>query len=365
MDSFRRTLSTPTKLLLALCVVQGVCLIAGLWIRGQFQDSVLDAMTQYAVKEGRQLTASEARGVELLVGFVSFAWICGLQTSAAWLIIQRVLNEEIRRANGAQESALLKAKELVRTRDAVIFGLAKLAESRDPETGHHLERLSMYSMKLASALRKLPRYRDIVTPSFVRTIGISSVLHDIGKVGVEDAVLLKPGKLTEDERMRIKTHTMLGGECIMEIERRLGDSEFLRMAREIAFHHHERWDGDGYPAGLKTESIPLAARIVAICDVYDALSVTRVYKPAFPHDFCVQEIRKGAGTQFDPELVKVFLTISDQFRDISIKFSDIAKRSGNTTDEQERLLISIFDAERESIANRVQATGSRPMIGAN
>jgi response regulator RpfG family c-di-GMP phosphodiesterase len=234
----------------------------------------------------------------------------------------------------------------------VIFGLAKLAESRDPDTGHHLERIALYSTRIAQAVRRHPKFRDVVTAQFVRTIGISSALHDIGKVGVEDAILLKPGLLTDAERHRIQVHAALGGDCIRQIERRLGNSTFLSMAREIALYHHERWDGQGYPHGLKAEDIPLAARIVSIADVYDALSVKRVYKEALPHEVCIDKIRREAGKQFDPDLVEVFLSIEPQIAEISARLKgqsreqvdlgelfDIAHRTpARMTPEQEQLL---------------------------
>jgi response regulator RpfG family c-di-GMP phosphodiesterase len=172
------------------------------------------------------------------------------------------------------------------------------------------------------ALRRLPTYRDQITPAFIRLIGISSALHDIGKVGVEDQILLKPGALSDDERLRMQLHTRLGSDCIQEIETQLGTLNFLQMAREIALYHHERWDGRGYPTGLAGEAIPLAARIVAIADVYDALSVRRVYKTAMPHQQCVDIIRREAGKQFDPALVEVFLSIADEFAEIARQFSE-------------------------------------------
>ena len=136
--------------------------------------------------------------------------------------------------------SLERYSDLLRTRDAVIFGLARLAESRDPETGDHLERVALYATRLASALRRDPRYRGQLTSSFVKLIGISSALHDIGKVGVEDSILLKPGELEEAERRMMQLHAEIGGKCVCEIESRLGRSNFLQMAREIAFCHHER-----------------------------------------------------------------------------------------------------------------------------
>jgi putative two-component system response regulator len=170
-------------------------------------------------------------------------------------------------------------------------------------------------------MRRHPKFQNVVTRSFVNSIGISSALHDIGKVGVDDAVLLKPGPLTSDEYRRIQQHAVIGGECIRQIQRRVGDPMFLELSREIALHHHEKWDGQGYPQGLAGEEIPLAARIVAIADVYDALSVRRVYKDPYPHEVCVEKIRRDSGHHFDPDIVEVFLTIQHEFRETAARFA--------------------------------------------
>lgn len=258
---------------------------------------------------------------------IAFVWTWLLLSVATYLLTARINSDERTRNAQREHDALRSAQDLLRTRDAVIFGLAKLAESRDPETGQHLERISLYSTRLATALRSVPRYHGQVTPGFIRLLGISSVLHDIGKVGLEDTVLLKPGRLTLDERLKMQQHTIVAGDCLREIEQRLGASNFLQTAREIAVHHHERWDGNGYPVGLKGEDIPLAARIVSIADVYDALSSKRVYKEAFSHEECVRLIREGAGSQFDPELVEIFLSIESDFAAIAVRF-------GNQRDSQ-------------------------------
>jgi putative two-component system response regulator len=297
-----------------------VGLAAGLWI----QHSVLEAMSHGPIGGNGTAAASEMSGsTRLAVHGLTFAWIIGLQGGAAWLVFSRMHGEQQRLQNQSQEESLLRAREVLRTRDAVIFGLAKLAESRDPDTGHHLERIALYSTRLATAMRRHAKFRTVITRSFVHSIGISSALHDIGKVGVEDAILLKPGPLTAEEYSRIQLHTVLGGDCIRQIQRRVGDPMFLELAREIAMHHHERWDGGGYPHGLAGEEIPLAARIVAIADVYDALSVRRVYKDPYPHEVCVEKIRKDAGKHFDKDIVDVFLSIHEQFREISVRFAVI------------------------------------------
>ncbi len=325
-------LSPQLQLIIQLCASQAICLALGLWIRERFVATLHDA----AASSGGVLES-------WLIQLISFVWICGLQSTSCWFLLNRGFRARNEEFQSQRDKNMSAARELVRTRDAVIFGLAKLSESRDPETGHHLERISLYSVKLASALRNHPKFRCVITPTFIRTIGVSSVLHDIGKVGVADSVLLKPGKLTPEERAKIQVHTEVGADCIRDIERQLGDSEFLHMAKEIALSHHEWWNGDGYPQGLHGENIPLAARIVAIADVYDALSVNRVYKEAYPHERCVEEIRQGAGTHFDPTLVEVFLRIEADFRLIARRFAAESSNRDLLTRTEEQLLSSILE----------------------
>jgi response regulator RpfG family c-di-GMP phosphodiesterase len=238
-----------------------------------------------------------------------------------YLVLTRFQEREEKVREKAAQAAREQAQTLIRTRDAVIFGLAKLADSRDPETGDHLERIAGYSTALAAALREHPDYRDQISPTFVRLIGLSAALHDIGKVGIEDRILRKPGPLTASERRAMQEHAALGGTCLQQLERRLGSTNFLQMAREIAFGHHEWWNGDGYPFRLAGEAIPLAARIVAIADVYDAVRTKRVYKEAVPHEKCVEIIREHAGTQFDPVIVEVWLGIEHKFRVIADQYT--------------------------------------------
>lgn len=249
-------------------------------------------------------------------------WIGGLQVVASYLVLTLVRNEQTKSERDSQMQLLRSEKDLVRTRNAVIFGLAKLAEYRDQETGQHLERIALYSTRLTKAMRRDPRFRERISPLFVKTIGISAVLHDIGKVAIEDAILRKPGRLEPDEREQMQQHTLVGAECIRQIELRLGNSNFLQTARKIALGHHERWDGSGYPSKIAGEDIPLAARIVAIADIYDALSAKRVYKDAYPHEKCVDIIRSEAGKHLDPAIVDVFLSIEGEIREIAQRFSD-------------------------------------------
>jgi len=314
MTIFRQSF---TKLIAA----QLVCLAFGLWAQDRLLmacaawESRTHSLTSGASVESSGPVKEQISGDLLLAwlpyirGF-SLIWVGGLQAAAAYLILSRVHGEFAHSRSQLQAAALQNEHDLLKTRDAVIFGLAKLTESRDPDTGHHLERIALYSTCLAKALRRDAHYRSQITPAFVDSIGISSALHDIGKVGVADTILNKPGRLNRGERERMQDHATLGGQCIHEIELRLGTSNFLAMAREIALAHHERWDGGGYPAGLSREQIPLAARIVAVADVYDALSSHRVYKEALTHEECLSVIRAEAGKHFDPSVVEQFLDLT-------------------------------------------------------
>ena len=203
------------------------------------------------------------------------------------------------------------------SRDLVIFALAKLAESRDPETGGHLERVRSYSWVLASDMAQHGTYKELIDANFIRLLYLTSPLHDIGKVALPDSVLLKPGRLTREEFEVVKTHSMHGANTLALALQRYPNAHFLLMARDIAAHHHERYDGKGYPSGLAGENIPLSARIFALADVYDALISKRVYKESMPHEEARKKIVEGRGTQFDPVVVDAFLRCEVQFEAIS------------------------------------------------
>jgi response regulator RpfG family c-di-GMP phosphodiesterase len=207
-------------------------------------------------------------------------------------------------------------KKVQSARNATILGLAKLAEYRDADTGAHLERIREYSKILTEDLAKRSEYAGYITPEYIDDIYNSSILHDIGKVGVPDAILLKPGKLTPDEFDIIKRHSALGGDALREVEAKIEGQSFLTLGKEIAYYHHEKWDGTGYPRGLKGDQIPLSARIVALADVYDALTSKRVYKEAFSHQAAKEIIVESSGTHFAPDIVDAFLKNEHEFRRI-------------------------------------------------
>ena len=192
------------------------------------------------------------------------------------------------------------------TRDIAIFAMAKLAESRDPETGAHLERVRSYSRVIAQHLGGLDKFSKIITPEYARLIYLTSPLHDIGKVGIPDMVLLKPGRLSDREFEIMKTHTAIGAQTLDAALREFPNVDFLKMGRDIAASHHERVDGAGYPNKLAGEAIPLCGRIVALADVYDALTSRRVYKSAFSQDVARQMIISESGSHFDSDVVDVF-----------------------------------------------------------
>ncbi len=203
------------------------------------------------------------------------------------------------------------------SREITIFALAKLADSRDRETGEHLERMREYSRVLARHLATLDKYRDIIDGEFISAIYRTSPLHDIGKVGIPDRILCKPGRLTAEEFDVMKTHTTIGADTLDAALRQHPEARFLQLARDIALTHHERYDGTGYPHGLAGEQIPLCGRIVALADVYDALTSERVYKPAYTHEEARAIIVEERGRHFDPDLVDAFIAHQGYFLALS------------------------------------------------
>jgi HD-GYP domain-containing protein (c-di-GMP phosphodiesterase class II) len=233
-----------------------------------------------------------------------------------FLIFGSHVQYTINKRKKAEQALLDSYRKLQNARMTTILGLAKLAEYRDEGTGTHLERIREYAKIIAEELAQTPRYQNIITPEYIDDIYQSAILHDIGKVGIPDAILLKPDKLTDKEFAVIKRHTLLGGDAIKAIEYQIEGKSFLQMGKEIAYNHHEKWDGSGYPWGLKNEDIPLSARIVALADVYDALTTERFYKRAYTHEKSSQIIIGLRATHFDPEIVDVFRQLEDDFNRI-------------------------------------------------
>lgn len=218
---------------------------------------------------------------------------------------------------------LRRTAEVEAVQDTTILAMASLAETRDNETGAHIKRTQRYVRALAEYMREDPGYRDELPPEKIEILFKSAPLHDIGKVGIPDSILLKPGKLTPDEFDVMRTHVNLGRITIENAEASLNSpSSFLLAAKEIAYSHHEKWDGSGYPEGLVGEAIPLSARLMALADVYDALLSKRVYKPAFSHEQASEIIVAGSGSHFDPAVVNAFVALSEQFQDIQRQYQD-------------------------------------------
>lgn len=221
-----------------------------------------------------------------------------------------------------EEMVALRTRQLEQSQEATMMSLAGLAEYRDPETGNHIHRTKHYVLILTAYLvEQSPadsEWRGL-DPALVAR---SSTLHDVGKVGVPDGILLKPGRLTPEEFEAMKRHTLIGRDAIMAAESRIEDDVYLQVARDIAHLHHEKWDGSGYPEGLAGRSIPAAARVMALADVYDALVSKRVYKPALPHEKAVEIILEGRGAHFDPEVSDAFAALEPRFREIAYRYAD-------------------------------------------
>jgi adenylate cyclase len=228
------------------------------------------------------------------------------------------------------------SRQIADGQDAIIEGFCAMSEYRDPETGFHIRRTQNYVKTLALRLRQHPKYRRQLDDVMIELLYKTAPLHDIGKIGIRDQILLKPDRLTEEEFAVMKTHTVIGGDVVRAIQARMGANAFLAIAEDIILGHQEKWDGTGYPRALKGEQIPLPARLMALADVYDALISRRVYKPGMPHRQAVEIISQGRGKHFDPDLVDAFLEIHEEFREIALRFLD--------DDEQRQTLLSEAEA---------------------
>ncbi|MEM6757717.1 MAG: HD domain-containing phosphohydrolase [Planctomycetota bacterium] len=243
----------------------------------------------------------------------------GVATGSVVLIVTTLLISHLMRRHdraleainqGLEHEVKARVEKGLATRNALVRGLAKLAESRDTDTGSHLERIAQYASILADELRER---HPVIDDRWIDDVAVASTMHDIGKVGIPDSVLLKPGRLTDEERAVIERHPLIGAETLQSVSRTMGEDDLIEKSHRIALCHHERWDGGGYPNQVRGDSIPLEARIIALVDVYDALTSERPYKKAMTHEKAVGIIVEGSGSHFDPDVVAAFVRRLDEF----------------------------------------------------
>jgi len=278
-----------------------------------------------------QFIASTIQPV-MQVGYVLTIFIVGATATITAFLINRYEASLVDANIQLEKKVSERTRSLVRTRNAVIFGLAKLAESRDSDTGEHLERIRSYVTILATELAKT---NPEIDHHFVADLAVASSLHDIGKVGIPDGVLLKPGPLTPTERKAMELHTVLGSECLAAVQQQLEEDDFLDLAQQIAEAHHEHWDGGGYPHGIHGENIPLGARIVALADVYDALTTSRPYKGPVPHSEVREWIASRYATHFDPAIVEAFVAREEDFLRVNQSYVARASQAAETNSASE------------------------------
>lgn len=285
-------------------------------------------------------TEDEKHGLEL--GAVDYI----TKPISAPIFLMRVQNHlTLKKASDflRDQNAYLEAEVQRRTREVeavqevTIQVVTSLAETRDQETGKHIRRTQLYVKALAEKLSTDPRFADALSPAEIESMVKSAPLHDIGKIGIPDRILLKPGRLTPEEFEIMKTHTTLGYEAIVHTEQELGiDVGFLRYAKQIALSHQEKWDGSGYPQGLKGEAIPLSARLMAVADVYDALISRRVYKEPMPHAQAVEIMRQGHGSHFDPDVLDAFFAVESEIIAIAEAYADTEEDVAAKREQLER-----------------------------
>jgi adenylate cyclase len=305
-------ISTPSwsnGLLLLLILVMGVAmsLLIG------FRSTISGLMVLFLFIGGLWLATQQAffrLGLFVGTAFPIAAVVCNYM----FLTVLKYRLEE--------KKMLSSMRELLLTQDITIESMANLAEYRDHETGGHIKRTRMYVRLLAEHIKQQDKYKHFLSDENIDMLYKSAPLHDIGKVGIPDNILLKPSGLTEEEVEVMKTHSTIGHDVIESSIRKLGKNSFLTIAAEMAYSHQEKWDGSGYPQGLKGEAIPISGRLMALADVYDALISKRVYKAASTHAVAVDIIKKGRGNHFDPDMVDAFLEIHEQFRNIAREFAD-------------------------------------------
>ena len=222
-----------------------------------------------------------------------------------------------------ENEVVRRTHQMEAIQDVTVLAMSSMAETRDNETGNHILRTQRYVRRLAEQLQQHPRFAAVLSNDYIKLLFKSAPLHDIGKVGIPDHILLKPGKLTFEEFEIMKTHTTLGFNAIVRAERSLGtEFDFLRPAKEIALSHQEKWDGSGYPQSLAGDAIPISARLMAVADVFDALISKRVYKEPMSHDETLRIMMAGRGSHFDPDVLDAFLQVHEDFKAIAASYTD-------------------------------------------
>lgn len=283
-------------------------------------------VTRYDAERGIKIVAMQpvaaiaAAGERLTsglfwIGAVGSGLILLISAAGSILLVRRYDTVLMRANKHLEEEVERRTRRGLSIRNGLIFGLAKLADYRDTDTGRHLERICQYCEILATSLKG--QFEE-VTDEWIELLKLASSMHDIGKVGIPDSILLKPGPLSEAERRQMQTHTLIGSDTLVAIRRRVGDDELLNMGIQVALEHHERFDGTGYPYGLMGEEIALSARIVALADMYDALTSQRVYKAPMSHEQACRIILESRGTHFDPRIVDAFLRVAKEFDDARV-----------------------------------------------
>ncbi|MDQ8022028.1 MAG: CHASE2 domain-containing protein [Moraxellaceae bacterium] len=310
--AFIRQPSWAGAALVAICLLVGLC-VSGLFV---------------VLRDPLRLCAGSVAIVSLVLGFSALAFIsAGLFLSPAFpVLVAATLFVLFTTARFAMERQRANAwfRKLANAQQVAMVSMAAVAETRDPETGAHIKRTQHYVRAIAETLRDNGRHLDILTPEYIGLLFASAPLHDIGKVGVPDHILLKPGKLTEAEFVEMKKHAEYGRAIIHSAADRIEGENFLRIAAEIAYGHHEKWDGTGYPQGLAGEAIPLSARIMTVADVYDALISRRCYKEPFPHAQAMDMMRQQRGRIFDPDVLDTFFSIEERIVTIAATYRDEA-----------------------------------------
>ena len=272
---------------------------------------------------------AETIAIKDVVGRLGSITLCATDASGRQLTQgQREMLSSIAASAASAGHSQIRRRERDAAQQATIFALARLAEQRDNETGKHVERVSLFCKLIAEGLREAGHHIDVIDDAWINDLLRSAPLHDLGKVGIPDSILLKPGKLDEHERAIMETHCQIGADTLQRVIDETHASWFLTMSMEIAYSHHEKWDGSGYPRQLVGAEIPLSARILALADVYDALTSRRPYKEPWSHAEALAWIEEKSGTHFDPTIVETFLRHADRASEIRLRLGDCVARAG-------------------------------------